>query len=58
MCVPLGTPCASSPCYNGGICSNDGNTFVCDCPLGFVGRRCEVEGKAIIHFLISLNRLS
>ena len=42
----LDSSCASAPCYNGGTCSNYGWTFKCDCPLGFVGERCEIKGEA------------
>ncbi|XP_028406465.1 uncharacterized protein LOC114528955 [Dendronephthya gigantea] len=38
-----GTPCASTPCYNGGSCTNVGNSFECRCPAGFLGVRCEME---------------
>ena len=33
--------CASDPCYNGGTCSDLVNKFVCSCPLGYGGVRCE-----------------
>ena len=40
----VATQCASFPCYNDGICSEDGQGFTCECPAGFDGPRCEVEG--------------
>ena len=40
-----GTPCASAPCYNGGRCTNVGDSFECRCPAGFLGDRCEIIGK-------------
>lgn len=36
------SPCAPSPCQNGGSCyPNDGHTFICECPEGFVGTSCQ-----------------
>ncbi|XP_032227483.2 protein crumbs homolog 1 [Nematostella vectensis] len=50
-CVcPIGSsscdkPCFSSPCHNGGFCSNtqDGNNYTCACLPGFTGRHCETD---------------
>ncbi len=36
-------PCQPSPCENGGTCSSPGGNFVCACPDGFSGDRCEVK---------------
>ncbi|XP_048589945.1 neurogenic locus notch homolog protein 1 isoform X2 [Nematostella vectensis] len=36
------TPCSSSPCKNGGTCTDTGpTTYACSCPLGFTGTNCE-----------------
>lgn len=36
-----GNPCASNPCYAGGICTNVGTTsFTCTCPSGLGGPTC------------------
>ena len=40
----LVSPCSSSPCLNGGNCTNVGNSFLCKCPCGFKGLRCEKDG--------------
>ncbi len=34
------TACASSPCVNDGTCVVDGEGYRCQCPPGWVGRRC------------------
>ncbi len=35
--------CASSPCLNGGSCRDEVGTFVCSCPSGWTGERCEED---------------
>jgi hypothetical protein len=52
------TPCASAPCYNGGSCTNVGDSFECRCTAGFVGDRCEIEGKKIITLSTSHDPLA
>jgi hypothetical protein len=39
----LRNECESSPCSNGGSCLNALLSFVCTCPLGFTGIRCESD---------------
>ncbi|CAF3682265.1 unnamed protein product [Adineta steineri] len=34
-------PCAQSPCQNGAQCIPTGTTYICQCPTGFSGPRCE-----------------
>ncbi|CAB4021859.1 von Willebrand factor-like, partial [Paramuricea clavata] len=46
-----GTPCASAPCYNGGSCTNVGDSFECRCPSRFLGDRCEIEDRCQIPYL-------
>ena len=33
--------CASSPCANGGVCSNNEGAFSCSCAVGYTGSDCE-----------------
>jgi len=35
--------CESSPCQNGGVCTDKVNAFECDCAAGYTGRLCAVE---------------
>ena len=35
--------CDSNPCENGGSCTDDVNSFTCDCITGFTGTECEVN---------------
>ena len=49
---PIGTACSSAPCYNGGTCSNNGSMFICECPVGFTGFRCEIAGNVLLIFTL------
>ena len=33
--------CSSTPCHNGGICSNQINGYTCLCSVDFTGVHCE-----------------
>lgn len=33
----------SDPCENGGRCEDGVNQFICQCPPGYGGKRCEKE---------------
>ncbi len=46
---------ASSPCQNGGCCSDQVNGFNCSCQPGFNGIRCEIGIK--IRVFVSILRL-
>ena len=37
------TPCASSPCKNGALCSDGVNSHTCACVAGFSGTNCEIN---------------
>lgn len=41
-------PCQTRPCENAGKCKFDtkmGNTYICLCPKGYVGKRCQAKGE-------------
>ena len=35
--------CGSNPCQNGGLCTSVANGFLCSCPVGTSGPRCEIS---------------
>lgn len=35
--------CESDPCFNNGTCTDQLNSFNCNCPLGFSGVQCEMN---------------
>ncbi len=37
------TFCESSPCLNGGECSNIAYGYSCECPVNFRGHQCEIH---------------
>ena len=39
--IPDIDECGSSPCRNGGSCSDHVNGFKCDCAAGYTGVNCE-----------------
>ena len=40
-CVTDVDECDSSPCLNGGVCTDRVNKFRCSCPQGFIGVTCQ-----------------
>ncbi len=39
---PNNVPCKPNPCRNGGACVHTFGGFRCECPSGYIGRRCEL----------------
>ncbi len=40
-------PCFVAPCQNGGTCTVVSSTqYLCSCPLGYLGTRCETYSTA------------
>ena len=42
-CVVVVAKCASSPCHNGGRCSDGVNGYTCSCAGGYTGGNCETS---------------
>jgi len=40
--------CRSSPCLNGGTCTNGYGTIMCECPFGFAGHDCGLNMVACL----------
>ena len=53
------SPCASSPCQNGGICTvaNAGTSYQCTCPTGYAGNNCDV-GKQRCVIVVPLRTIA
>lgn len=51
-------PCNTRPCENSAECKFDpnmGDTYICLCPEGFVGKRCQAEGELNTITTVILN---
>ena len=35
--------CLSSPCFNGGTCSNTNGSYICACIEDWTGKDCEIK---------------
>ena len=46
LCETNVNECASSPCMNGGVCTELVNSFKCACPSGWTGQRCEMDVRS------------
>lgn len=44
--------CSSSPCLNGGTCTDGINNYTCACPPPFFGRQC--QGTETTHSILEL----
>ncbi|XP_063226608.1 cubilin [Bacillus rossius redtenbacheri] len=42
--------CSSNPCQNGGSCEDSYNKFICRCPPGWEGPRCEMDVNECARF--------
>ena len=49
--------CVSSPCQNGGTCTDEVNGYLCHCAPGFAGLQCQT-GKVAHEFTTTCVRLS
>lgn len=43
-CGFCANPCLGNPCQNAGQCAIQGTSYLCTCPAGFTGVRCELAG--------------
>lgn len=46
--------CKTSPCKNGGICSNTRGGYTCKCASGFKGKHCEQGNYLLYEGLLGL----
>nr|CAB3264413.1 neurogenic locus notch homolog protein 1-like [Phallusia mammillata] len=37
--------CNPSPCHNGGSCTSNGNSYLCNCTNNYFGKNCQHEGN-------------
>ena len=45
--APIVDPCYSIPCQHGGICTNLGENYACECTARYNGVQCEIDtGKS------------
>jgi hypothetical protein len=52
-----GTPCASSPCFNGATCRNEGSSYTCECADGYIGDRCNIRGQSVLEYSSASNTI-
>ena len=43
--------CASSPCQNGGSCSDGINKYTCGCVAGYTGNECKTSERNILLYV-------
>lgn len=51
------TPCSSKPCHNKGICTVQGDSFICSCLDGYNGTRCQNKIQSKILFIVDIYHL-
>ena len=54
----LVSPCDSAPCENRGGCLNVGDSFECECPSGYSGKRCQNKGTKEYFDAVKVGLLS
>ena len=48
-------PCLPNPCRNGGMCiPGIRGSYSCNCQIGYVGTRCEMNGKQLLLKIVHL----
>ena len=47
--------CSSSPCTNGGVCSDGVNKYTCTCAAGYVGTNCDTSRQLALFTNISIS---
>ena len=50
-------PCFPNPCQNGGLCSESGTDYTCNCPTGFKGKSCESKLYCMTHLSLLLSNI-
>jgi hypothetical protein len=46
--INAANPCGSSPCKNGGVCTNSGSSYTCSCPSLWTGPDCSTRKKVVL----------
>ena len=46
--------CSSSPCTNGGVCSDGVNKYTCSCAAGYEGTNCDTSRQLALFTNISI----
>nr|XP_057911343.1 coagulation factor IXa [Doryrhamphus excisus] len=44
-----GSQCLQDPCQNQGTCKDQGDSYICSCPDGFIGQNCEMALQAFLR---------
>ena len=53
LCISDINECSSSPCENGGSCTDSVNGYTCSCVLSYTGKHCET-GENFYLLLLTL----
>ncbi len=49
--APIIDPCYSIPCQHGGICTNLGDSYTCQCTARYNGSHCETDTGNLKYLL-------